>query len=369
MTKRPSTALSRVSLPVAFLSWAASAHGQAPLPSESGKPPPDLSQAVAAPKAADAPTIKPATDSTNGAVSAGGQYAAGNSRLFAVTGLGKFDMRRGDDGFGAMLVGNYAEGATPPATNLKPTTQNLQGKVRYDRYFSPAFGTFIQVTGTHDAFQATTFRLNVDPGVKLFFVDAPTTKFWGELGYDFEFDDNYTDSNGIEQVGGGGVALDGNNLPYVIIKENTIHSTRLFVGFKHGFNKEVQVSAGVEYLQGLGGTGTGTPDVPNGYTAATVDLVPITVTGARINGDALLAAQIGAGFSVGVGLAEKYKSSPLAGKQNLDSTGTVSLIYSFTSPAPSPPAVPCSPPPPPPPPRPPLPPTPSSVPAEELHAP
>ena len=329
--------------------WAAAAEGQAtpPSPAESGAPPAELTQAVAAPKAADAPTIAPPTDSTNAAVSAGGQYAAGNSKLFAVTGLGKFDVRRGNNAFGVSVLGNYAEGATPPATSMQATTENLQGKLRYDRYFTPAFGAFLQLTGTHDSFQAITFRLNVDPGVKLFFYDSDDTKLWGELGYDFEFDDNYTDGNGIEQAGPGGPALDGNSpaLPYVIKQQNTIDSTRLFMGFKHAFNKEVQLSAGLEYLQGLAGTGTGLPDVPGGYAADQVDRVAISVTGARLNADALLAANVGGGFSIGVGLSARYNSAPLAGKVDLDSTGTLSLIYAFSSPTPAPPPACLAPPP------------------------
>jgi hypothetical protein len=351
--------------------WASGALAQAapPAPSESGTPPADLSQTVAAPKAADAPVLAaPTTDSMNAAVSAGGQFASGNSKLFAATGLGKFDMRRGNNAFGAQLVGNYAEGAVAPSTTLKSTTENLQGKLRYDRYFTPAFGAFIQLTGTHDAFQAITFRLNVDPGVKLFFVDEPTTKFWGELGYDFEFDQNYVDGNGFEQAGSGGQALDSATpaLPYVIQSQNTIHSTRLFAGFKHAFNDKVNLSLGLEYLQGLAGTGTDLPGVPNGYTAAQVDRVAVSVTGARLNGDALLAAQVGGGFAIGVGLSEKYNSAPLAGKQSLDSTGTLSLIYSFSSPTPAPPptcAEPPVPPPPPPAAAPPPPPPPATAPA------
>jgi hypothetical protein len=352
------------------------AQATAPVPAQSGAPPADLTQTVAAPTAADAPTIAPPdTDSTNAAVSAGGQFASGNSKLFAATGLGKFDMRRGDNAFGAQLLGNYAEGAVAPSTTLKSTTENLQGKLRYDRYFTSAFGAFLQLTGTHDAFQAITFRLNVDPGVKLFFVDEPTTKFWGELGYDFEFDQNYVDGNNIEQAGSGGPALDANNLPYVIVSQNTIHSTRLFAGFKHGFNDKVNLSLGLEYLQGLAGTGTGTPNVPPGYTASQVDIVPVSVTGSRLNGDALLAAQVGGGFAIGVGLSAKFNSAPLAGKQDLDTTGTLSLIYSFSSPTPAPPPTctepPAPPPPPPPPPgtAPPAPPPPPPPPAAPPPAP
>jgi hypothetical protein len=266
-------------------------------------------------------------------VSAGGQYAAGNSKLYAATGQGKLELRRGDNGFGAALVGNFAESYV--SGSYQRSTENLQGKLRYDRYFTSIFGGFLQLTGTHDAFQAITFRLNADPGVKLIVVDAEATKLWGEAGYDFEFDDNYTDGNGVEQAGAGGAALDPSGNPYVIERTDTIHSSRLFAGIRQQFNKEVVLTSGLEYLQGFGGSGGGIPPVPPGYAANKVDLVAITLTAARVNFDALLAAHVGGGFSLGVGIIAKYNSAPLPGKVNLDSTGTLSLIYAFASPAPS----------------------------------
>jgi Protein of unknown function, DUF481 len=301
-------------------------------PGATGAPPADMTQTVAQGPAERAapPEVAPPTDSTSAAVSAGGQYAAGNSRLYAATGQGKLDLRRGENGFGAALVGNFAESYV--AGSYQKSTENLQGKLRYDRYFTEIFGGFLQVTGTHDAFQAMTFRLNADPGVKLIVVDAEATKLWGEVGYDFEFDDNYTDGNGIEQAGSGGPALDSNNLPYVIEQTDTIHSSRLFAGVRHQFNKEVVLTSGLEYLQGFGGSGGGTPPVPPGYTASKVDLVPISLTAARLNFDALLAAHVGGGFSLGFGITAKYNSAPLPGKVDLDSTGTLSLIYAFASP-------------------------------------
>ena len=131
----------------------------------------------------------------------------------------------------------------------------------------------------------------------------------------------------------------------------------------------MNLSLGLEYLQGLGGTGTDLPAVPFGYSASQVDRVAVSVTGARLNGDALLAAQVGGGFSIGMGLSGKFNSAPLAGKQDLDTTGTLSLIYSFASPTPATPPT-CTEPPPPPPPAaaPPAPPTPPTPPAPPAPA-
>ena len=86
------------------------------------QPPADEAAAVAAPTAVGAPPAPPPplTDSTNAAVSAGGQFATGNSRSIAMTGTGKFDMRRGANAFGVAVIGNYAEAYVTPASTLRP---------------------------------------------------------------------------------------------------------------------------------------------------------------------------------------------------------------------------------------------------------
>jgi hypothetical protein len=350
-------------------------------------PPGDLSMAVTAPKLTEAPKPYEATvNSTDAAISAGGQFATGNSQSFAASGRGNFVIRRGANAFGATVIGNYAEakvtpapapfvpGAitpTPAAASWQKSTENLQGKLRYDRYFTSNFSAFFQITGTHDAFQAITFRLNLDPGVKLLVVNKESTKVWGELGYDFQFDDNFTDANGVEQAGAGGPAFDPAGAAYVISKNDTIHSSRVFAGFHHSLNKEVQVNLGLEYLQGFGGSGGGTPNLPEGYqllvpnTPALLmpaDPVSISLNAARINLDAQLAAHLFGGFSIGLGFSTKYNSSPLPGKVHTDETGTVSLIYAYSdAKKKEEPKCPCPPDPSTLPPPPPLPPPPAPV--------
>lgn len=311
---------------------------------QNGTAPSDVAAGVSQQKASGtAPAEnKHADDSTAVGINAGAQFVTGNSRLIALTGGGKIDLRRGDNGFGAALVANYAEGYTAPTAagangTWADTVRNLQGKLRYDRFFAPNFSGFLQVTGTHDAFQAMTFRLNLDPGVKYLFVDKERVKFWGELGYDFEFDDNYTDDEGYEQAGAGGRVLDAsggatNGLPYVIIQMNTMHSSRAYLGFRYAFNKEVNFSAGLEYLQGFGGSGDGLPVLPTGQTDATVSRVKLDLVRARLNFDMLLTANLGHGLAIGAGFTSKYNSNPLPGKENLDTTTTLTLIYAFSSP-------------------------------------
>jgi hypothetical protein len=358
----------------------------------SATPPHDEAVLVAVPVVSDAPPAppKPLTDFTNAAISAGGQIATGNSRSVAMTGTGKFDMRRGPNAFGVAVIGNYAEAYVTPAPTLVPaysytppgggpmvtapahvipaaaagwaeSTENLQGKLRYDRYLARDFSVFTQLTGTHDSFQALTFRLNLDLGVKYLFLDRPKTKVWFEAGYDFQYDDNYVDGNGVEQAGAGGPQLDVLGVPYLIKTNDSIHSGRLFAGGQESFTKEITLNLGLEYLQGFGGNGGAVASAPTGYflvdgatpmqvtSDSTAGMTPIhnpsiSTTGSRINFNALLAAHITGGISLGVGFQAKYNSAPLPGKFDTDTSTTLTLIYAFAA---TPPTVP-------PPPTPPL---------------
>ncbi|HEY8088331.1 MAG TPA: DUF481 domain-containing protein, partial [Polyangiaceae bacterium] len=104
-------------------------------------------------------------------------------------------------------------------------------------------------------------------------------------------------------------------------------------GFRHAFNKDVTLGAGIEYLQSL-------VAVNSGLTG--------TVYDSRLNIDALFAAKVSGGLSVGLGIHAAYDRYPLPGKKDLDTATTFTLIYSFSDlptppPPPPPPAPPCVP--------------------------
>jgi putative salt-induced outer membrane protein YdiY len=305
-----------------------------------GAPPADAKAIVAAPSGpAEAPPDDPSkvNDSTTATVSAGGQLATGNSQLLAGSGTGTFEMRRGANGFGAGVIGNYGQGGSP----IKLSTENLQGRLRYDRYLLPPLSVFLIGTGRYDRFQGLDFRLNIDPGVKYLFITNKDTTLWGEAGYDFQYDIR-RDADRVIVDDNGNPVLDANGQVQLVDKTHADHSARLFAGFKHAFNKEVTLATGLEYLQSF-----------------------VDSTNYRLNYDALLAANLGAGFSFGLGFSARYDHAPLSGKKDLDTVTTFNLIYAFsdapdksaTCPCPDPnaPPPPCANPPPPPPPPQPLP--------------
>jgi putative salt-induced outer membrane protein len=258
-----------------------------------GAPPPDASAMVSAPKAAgDEPKLDNPADGTTASLSAGGQGSTGNSRLFAATINGTVDTRWQDNGFGAGVLGNYGRGS-PPGKPIATTAENVQGRLRYDRYLIDQMSVFLLNTGRHDRFQGIDFRYNLDPGAKYLFLKNAGTSLWVEAGYDLQYDIRRDDALMVM-----GAMLDKTDLD---------HSARLFAGAKHAFNDKVTFATGVEFLQSF---------VHGSHN--------------RLNFDALLAAGLGAGFSVGVGFSARYDHAPLPGKHRLDTATTVSLIFAFS---------------------------------------
>lgn len=265
-----------------------------------GKPPPEADKAVAGPgKAAEAPKIVAAPEGMTASVSAGGLSSSGNSRLVAFTGSGGFDWRRGYNGVGASLVGNYGRSA-PPGGQMATTTENAQGRVRYDRYVIDDASVFLLATGRHDRFQGLAFRLNLDPGFKYLFVNRPATALWAEAGYDFQYDTRTSASRDVKDDMGDVIGR--------LDKHETDHSARVFLGFRHEFNDKTALSNGIEYLQSF-----------------------VHSKQYRFNYDVLFTAKVWGDLAVGAGFNARYDNQPLPTKEKLDTTSTLSLVYAYSN--------------------------------------
>lgn len=277
-----------------------------PLPAAAdGTAPDDAKPLVEAPKAVAAPTKVGTIDGSTLTLSLGGQLAAGNTRQQAITANGAFETRFLDNGIGAYLLGNFGR-AAPPKEPFETTAENIQGRVRYDRYLLEALSVFVLNTGRHDRFQGLRFRYNLDPGVRYLFLTAANNTLWAEAGYDFQYD-MLLDSARPQLSAAGAPVVNGNGTPVLLPPTKMDHSARLYLGYRHGFNKEVSLTVGVEYLQSF----------VDGHRA-------------RLNGDGVVAAKIGYGLAFGLGVSLRYDHAPLPGKQPLDFAGTLSLIYAIS---------------------------------------
>jgi putative salt-induced outer membrane protein len=194
---------------------------------------------------------KEETDVTSLNLSFGGIYNTGNARSLAVTGMGKFLMRRKIHQFTTAAAGNYGRAALAvrddPATagvnegRIADTTANVQGQVRYDVFFHRNFSAFLMSTARYDKFQGLDLRLNIDPGVAMYALAEATHKLWFEVGYDFQFDLRSERARDAAE-------LTGADRP-----EKTLvnHAARLFAGYTNNLSKHVTFDTGFEYLQSV----------------------------------------------------------------------------------------------------------------------
>jgi putative salt-induced outer membrane protein len=273
-----------------------------------GAPPPEAKVLVEAPKSDfEAPKKEKKVDGTSVSASAGGLLTTGNSRLLAISGNGVYETRFNANGIGASVLGNYGRGAASLGDKVETTAENVQGRVRYDRFLIEDLALFLINTGRHDRFQGLDFRYNLDPGAKYLFLDRAASTLWAELGYDFQYDVRRNADRTVLDADKKPVIDPATGQPERLDRTAADHSIRAFVGHKHGFNKEVTLSLGVEYLQSI-----------------------VEVTRYRVNGDALFAAKVAGGLAVGVGLSARFDHHPLPGKEKLDTATTLSLIYSFS---------------------------------------
>ncbi len=236
-------------------------------------------------------------DATELSVSAGGLLSTGNARLFAGTANSKFRLRRDDNQFSAAAAINYGRAAAGPDADLETNVENYQGTARYDRFFGD-WTLFLSTQGRRDRFQGLNLRARVDPGVGYYFINEKTALLWTELGYDFLADFRRSDSLEVKD--------DAGNVVEVLDDTEVVHSGRLFLGFDYAFHDDLKLALGVEFMQGISDT-----DIR------------------RVNGTAEINAKIEDNLAFAFGFTERYDSSPLPGKEELDTITTVSIVYSL----------------------------------------
>lgn len=190
-----------------------------------------------------------ATDATELNLSFGGIFNTGNSRSLALTGLGKFLLRRSIHQFTAAAAGNFGRAAAAlrddattmgvDESQIKQNVGNVQGQVRYDVFFHPRFAAFLMSTARYDKFQGLDLRLNIDPGIAMYAIQQEKHKLWFEVGYDFQFDlrnNEFLDAAEASTM---------SRPPRQLVN----HAARLFAGYTNNLSKYVTFDTGLEYLQ------------------------------------------------------------------------------------------------------------------------
>lgn len=236
-----------------------------------------------------------AQDATEMTLSAGGLLASGNSRSLALTAATNAKLRRRAHQLRVAASANYGQAATERDAPMATNVENYQGRLRYDYFVSQRVSLFVGSSARHDRFQGLDLRLNIDPGLAYYFVDEPKHHFWGEIGYDYQFDIR------DEAI----VAAEG------IDRRQSRHHSRLFIGYDNKVNDAVSFVMGVEYLQGL-----------SPYRDSVTDHVNW-----QLNSDFGLTSRISERFSVAMHLNVRYDNNPLQDLARTDVLTSANLVY------------------------------------------
>lgn len=254
--------------------------------------------------AQSASTDAPEEDKTEWNIAAGGIFNSGNTRSWSLTAGTQFNLIRGRHGFAFKFLLAYGRASLrdPVSGEFGDTldvARNTNTTARYDFYLTPNDALFVAVGHRWDTFAGLDTRLQAQVGYLRNFVNEDDHRFWGELGYDFTFDDFDPDPLTVtDPVTGAITELDGTD---------TVHSARLYVGYKNQLNEHVLFTTGLEALLDLQNFADNT----------------------RLNFDAGLAVTVVDSLQLGIGFKLLYDQQPVQGRETVDTITTLNLLYSL----------------------------------------
>lgn len=236
----------------------------------------------------------PDEDVTTWALSAGGLLNTGNTESWQATAGTSLHLVRGSQAFTLESAFNYGRANVPDdMRGYIDTARNLNARARYDYFFTDNDAAFVALAYRWDTFAGLDARIQAQAGYLRNIVKNDEHRFWGELGYDLTFD-NLDPDPLLDDM--------GNPLPGTA----TTHSARLYLGYTAQPNDNVQLALGLETLLNL---------------EDTEDL--------RLNGEAALRASIAGNLQLETKFTMHFDNQPVPGKETLDTTTQLSLIYSL----------------------------------------
>ncbi len=274
------------------------------------------------------------TDATELEIATGGLLSSGNAFAAAVTGQGRFRLRRGIHQVAAQVAGNYGYGLVEQRTTLyryEPTNPdgpviaeeqvtrerdatiaNVQGMLRYDVFFAKRWSAFAMLTTRRDRFQGLDLRLNVDPGVAFHVLAEARHRLWLEAGYDFQLDrrrqEAIFETRPVEPPAPDPANPELAQTERVRLADDQLvnHAVRLFAGYNNSLSERITFDTGLEYLQSV-----------------------LVARRFRVNWINALAIQLAGRLGVAVTFTLRYEHQPLPGIRPLDTITAVLLTMRF----------------------------------------
>lgn len=202
------------------------------------------SYAAAQPAPAELKVDVPTEDLLSWEIAAGGSVVTGNTQSYGATVGTQFDLVRSKHrfNFGALFLYNRSKiqsaDSTDPGT-IETTAKNLNSHARYEYYFRERDAVFLGVKHRWDTFAGLDTRLQIQPGYLRVFHEnkEKERRFWGEVGYDFTYDNLYPNPLPADPETGA--------IPADAV---FTHAGRIFLGWDARFQDYLRILTGLEAL-------------------------------------------------------------------------------------------------------------------------
>lgn len=197
--------------------------------------------AAAQPPPAELSSAAPDEDKLAWEIAAGGSVVTGNTQSYGATAGTQFDLVRSKHrfNFGSLFVFNRSKIQGADVETIETTAKNLNSQARYEYYFRERDAVFVGVKHRWDTFAGLDTRLQIQPGYLRVFHEnkEKERRFWGEIGYDFTYDNLHPNPLPADPDTG-------------IIPADAVftHAGRIFLGWDGRFQDYLRILTGLEAL-------------------------------------------------------------------------------------------------------------------------
>jgi putative salt-induced outer membrane protein YdiY len=235
----------------------------------------------------------PPKKETSWTASLGGTLNTGNTESWQVNAGSSLSLLRAPHSFRGDVQFAYGQARLDGEDAYQDTVRNFNGNLHYSYFFNDHDGLFSAVSHRWDTFAGLDTRLQTQAGYVRNFFRKAKHRFWGELGYDFTYDNLHPDPL-------------VNDMGEILPGTAEVHSGRVYLGYENELNEAVTFKTHVETLINLQ-----TPD------------------DVRINWDNALRSTLTAGLKLELLFNLKFDSIPVPTRQKLDTRTQVNLIYTL----------------------------------------
>jgi hypothetical protein len=191
----------------------------------------------------------PTEDRTSWDIIAGGTAVTGNTKSFGLTAGTQFTLIRNKHRFDANSLLIYTRARVvvddaTGATEMNDTARNMNSSARYEYFFKKRDAVFIGLKHRWDTFAGLDTRLQVQPGYLRVFHEKEELqrRFWGELGYDFTWDNLFP--NPLPNP-----AFPDDPTARQFLDDSVfVHAARAFLGWDFRVQDKLRILTGLEAL-------------------------------------------------------------------------------------------------------------------------